>query len=167
MNNKIISPMAFLLAFSLLAPHSLLAEQETQIPVDTASRTLAMKEFGIITDVYWRIDKSNYIVQINFPSRPMGTSPMPIPKIQVWLLNADGTSIKQSNQSKTNTRYPPGIGLHGSISPFLMYVFPASAASEPVAVVVSINGKLLTESLRSTPYQIDLTLRPPVAPKPR
>jgi len=142
--------LLYSIAFLLLVSHGLLADEETQIPKDTASRTLAIEVPGKITAVYWSIQKSNYVFQINFPSRPRGSPAMPIPNIQVWLLNADGTSIRQSNQSETKRKHAPGFALSGMVRPLLFYKFPASAASEPVAIVISVDGKLLIESLKST-----------------
>ena len=58
------------------------------------------------------------------------------PSSQVWLLRADGSAIPQTSKPNTIT-----ISNGGVVTPCIIYSFPRSAATDAVAVVVSVEGE--------------------------
>jgi hypothetical protein len=138
---------SFLLSLFLLPSlHSILAQQPAPSPEQPISRKLAIKVPGKISSVTLSIQKSVCLVQLESPGF-LGAEPEPKnPSSQVWLLRADGTAIPQAGKPNTIT-----ISNGGTITPCIIYSFPRSAATDAVAIVVSVEGQLLVEALASKP----------------
>ena len=138
---------SFLLALFLLPSlHSILAQQPAPTPEQPISRKLAIKVPGKISSVTLSIQKSVCLVQLESPGF-LGSEPEPKnPASQVWLLRADGTAIPQASKPNTIT-----ISNGGAVTPCIIYTFPRSAATDAVAVVVSVEGQLFIEALASKP----------------
>ena len=138
---------SFLLALFLLPSlHSILAQQPAPTPEQPISRKLAIKVPGKISSVTLSIQKSVCLVQLESPGF-LGGQPEPKNKAsQVWLLRADGTAILQASKPNTIT-----ISNGGAVTPCIIYTFPRSAATDAVAVVVSVEGQLFIEALASKP----------------
>ena len=140
--------MKSLLLSLLLLPslHSILAQQPSPSPEQPISRKLAIKVPGKISSVTLSIQKSVCLVQLESPGF-LGAEPEPKnPASQVWLLRADGTAIPQASKPNTIT-----ISNGGAITPCIIYTFPRSAATDALAVVVSVDGQLFIEALTSKP----------------
>ncbi len=138
---------SFLLSLLLLPSlHSALAQQSSPSPEKPISRKLAINVPGKINSVTLSIQKSVCLLQLESPGF-VGSEPEPKnPSSQVWLLRADGSAIPQT--SKPNT-IPISNG--GVVTPCIIYSFPRSAATDAVAVVVSVEGELFVEGLASKP----------------
>jgi hypothetical protein len=138
---------SFLLSLLLLPSlHSILAQQPSPSPEQPISRKLAIKVPGKISSVTLSIQKSVCLVQLESPGF-LGGEPEPKnPASQVWLLKADGTAIPQSSKPNTIT-----ISNGGAVTPCIIYTFPRSAATDALAVVVSVEGQLFVEALASKP----------------
>ncbi len=138
---------SFLLALFLLPSlQSILAQQPAPTPEQPISRKLAIKVPGKISSVTLSIQKSVCLVQLESPGF-LGGEPEPKnPASQVWLLRADGTAIPQASKPNTIT-----ISNGGAVTPCIIYTFPRSAATDALAVVVSVEGQLFIEALASKP----------------
>ena len=119
-------------------------EQVTQ-PINTI---LDLKLPKTVQDVIWSIQEKNCTIQINFPSvrdhlPPEKPEHSEHPKTKVWLLKADGTVILPRNQ------YPSYLGISMAmwVTYSDSYSFPATAKTQAVAIVMSIDGDFFVAKL--------------------
>ena len=140
---------SFLFGFLLFFSESVFAGSPS-LPVDPSvilRRTLGIKAPGKISFVDWSIQKSACVVQLVLSSPAREGEPLPEgPSTQVWLLKDDGTAI-----GKINKPHVSAISRGHAEMASILYLFPASAASDAVAVVVQVDGEFFIESLPSIP----------------
>jgi hypothetical protein len=139
---------SFLLALLLLFSQSVFAGFPAPDPAETVilQKTLAIKAPGKISSAYWSVQRSVCLVQLDLPLFPKGETMPEAPSLQVWLLKADGTAI-----AKINKPHVVAIDKSGWERPTIDYLFPPSAASDAVAVVVGVDGAFFIGSLAPEP----------------
>lgn len=142
----IIAVKTIRLASLLLSFQGLMAAEPAPGPGHPVDRMLGIKLPGKIEAVSWSIQESASTVQLILPSVRDGEPLPPVPSTQVWLLRSDGTAISQSAKPST-----PAIGMAGSVTQSVLYAFPATAATEAVAVVVTVDGRFFVEPLPTKP----------------
>jgi hypothetical protein len=135
---------AICLLILLLLGRSLVASEATDRRDAPPPRTLAMKVPNKVDSVEWYSTKRACAVGIIFRwVRDDGQPLPPMPVTQVWLLKANGGIIP--------TIEKPNFGglmqVDGKIAKTASYTFPASAATEAVAVVVMVEKEFFVESL--------------------
>jgi len=113
--------------------------------VEFGDKVLAMKVPGKIDSVIWSVQRSDCFVKIQFAPVPSQPPPKDL-ATQVWLLQADGSTIPQRTWSSSGS-----VGFGESTTAFVNYLFPPSAATDAVAVVVMVDGQFFVESLREKP----------------
>lgn len=69
----------------------------------------------------------------------------PLPRVQAWVLRADGTSIPRAPGSPA---FPPVVLASDGIPLEMKYSFPVSAAQDAMVVVIMVDGAYYVEQLR-------------------
>jgi hypothetical protein len=141
-----------LLALLLLVSLSVFAGSPAPAPGEAVilQRNLAIKAAGKINSVYWSVQRSVCMVQLDLPLFPKGEPTPEPPSIQVWLLKSDGTAI-----AKINKPHVAATEKDAWERPTIDYLFPPTAAEDAVAVVVQVDGEFLVESLTAEPERVE------------
>ena len=139
-------------ALLLLVSQSVFAGTPAPAPGEAviSQRTLAIKAAAKISSVYWSVQRSVCMVQLDLPLFPKGEPTPEPPSIQVWLLKSDGTAIAKINKPRV-----VAIEKDDWERPTLDYLFPPTAAEDAVAVVVQVDGEFLVESLTAEPQHVE------------
>ena len=115
---------------------------EPPVVEDPAPRVLKINAPGKIDVVFWTVEPRRCTVQICAQPAVKGQEKPDLSRIQVWLLKADGTVFPQSEKP-----FVVPLSTAGSVQDGIFYTFPASAESEAIAVVVSIDKEVFVERL--------------------
>jgi hypothetical protein len=107
------------------------------------TKVLGIKAPGKVEAVFWTIQRDVCSIQVSFPSVPQGEELPEHARVQVWLLESDGTAISPVHQG------PVSILKSGWQTPSVIYAFPEFARTEAVAVVVRIDDEYHVEALTS------------------
>jgi len=106
------------------------------------TRRLQIKASQKISAVFWVVERTSCVVQINFLPLPDRQMQPEHPRTQVWLLKADGSVIPSKGAPATF-----GISGVGYTTDSIAYVFPPSAKTEARAAVISIDDDFFVERL--------------------
>jgi len=110
-------------------------------------RILGIKAPGKISFVDWSVQKSACVVQLVLASPVRDAEPLPeAPPTQVWLLKDDGTAIAKINKPHVST-----VSTRRGETASVTYLFPLTAASDAVAVVVQVDGVFFVAPIPSEP----------------
>ena len=105
-------------------------------------KRLQIKAPQKISAVFWVVERTSCIVQINFLALPDGQKQPEHPRTQVWLLKADGSAIPSKGTPATF-----GISGVNHTTDSVAYIFPPSAKTEARAVAISIDDDFFVERL--------------------
>jgi hypothetical protein len=122
---------------------------ETQV---LAKDLNAARTPGKVAAVIWTVRADHCTLQVVFPSagriaQAMRDDPrlkQQRPRVQVWLLKADGSliaSTQRAEPGKKDIRQPYGVEV--------LFAFPLSAAKEAVAAAISVDDAFYIEPLSS------------------
>lgn len=109
---------------------------------DTVTRVLKIKVAGKVEAVFWVTQNDLCTIQFGFPLVRDDEQQPEHAGTAVWLLKADGSAIAPARKTGR-----VGVSKSGYVTESDVYTFPASARTDAVAVVVSIDDELFTERL--------------------
>jgi hypothetical protein len=107
---------------------------------------------GKVEFVTWGLDKDWCSVQVfgpayraayDEPTSNIQAHESQLPRVQVWLLKADGTSIPQTRRPEKGSVVRNGVGRS-----VIAAYFPSSARTEAISVVISIDDEFMVERIQ-------------------
>lgn len=137
---------------SVLATGPLRAQQPLADPQGAASsngvddRALKLKVPGKVEAVFLFRQKESLDVSLRLAANQIGMPEPQLREIEVWLLKSDGTVFPHPEKPKRGVSY-----FNGDTVPILSYAFPTIEKSDPVALVMQVDGEFSVEKL--TPSQ--------------
>ena len=114
----------------------------------------AARTSGKVAAVIWTVRAEHCTLQVVFPKTSRvspARQPIQRPRIQVWLLKADGTLIAPTQRVEPGTthdkyiRHPYGVEI--------LFAFPLSADKEAVAAAIRVDDAFYIEPLGSLSHE--------------
>jgi hypothetical protein len=113
-------------------------DAETQV---LAKDLNAARASGKVAAVIWTVRAEHCTLQVVFPKTSRVSPAIQRPRIQVWLLKADGSLIAPTQRAE------PGKRTYGQ--PEVLFAFPLSADKEAVAAAIRVDDAFYIEPLSS------------------
>ena len=116
------------------------------IAVDAGTQVLAKdlnaaRASGKVAAVIWTVRTDHCTLQVVFPKTSRVSQAIQRPRVQVWLLKADGGLIAPTQRAE------PGKSTYGQ--PEVLFAFPLSADREAVATAIRVDEAFYIEPLSS------------------
>jgi hypothetical protein len=119
-------------------------DAETQV---LAKNLNAARASGKVAAVLWTARTDHCTLQVVFPKTSRVSQAIQPPRVQVWLLKADGSLIAPTQ------RADPGKRTSGQ--PEVLFAFPLSADREAVAAAIRVDDAFYIEPLSSLSHDHD------------
>ncbi len=119
-------------------------DAETQV---LAKDLNAARASGKVAAVIWTVRTDHCTLQVVFPKTSRVSQAIQRPRVQVWLLKAEGSLIAPTQRAE------PGKSTYGQ--PEALFAFPLSADREAVAAAIRVDDAFYIEPLSSLSHEHD------------
>jgi hypothetical protein len=135
-----------------------IAASSSSAAVDAETQVLAKdlnaaRASGKVAAVIWTVRTEHCTLQVVFPKTGRFSLPMrERPRVQVWLLKADGSLIAPTQRAEPDTTSHENVSRH-PYADEILFAFPLSADKEAVAAAIRVDDAFYIEPLSSLSHE--------------